>query len=272
MLDGWGGPALLDSCEIERRPVQTRVIEAAVANMPVLASELLSDDLASAGPAGEDARRAAHARIQFTKDAEFHALDFVLDIAYASPEIAAGGARLRHAWLDDGRSLYDALGDEFSLLHRGDQDVSPIADAAQGGGQAVIALPPEHCDPVMFGPAGTFDPAVLDAAHATYAPAPAVELIAASRWAAETLPALAPNVRVPVHNVLAEHDALWDTSATSIARFAPLFSAAPSVDATVMPGVGHSIDHHTAGRALHRREFAFAHECALRPAPRLMTI
>jgi len=147
-----------------------------------------------------------------------------------------------------------------------------LAAAAQASGQAVIALPPEHCDPVMFGPAGTFDPAVLDAAHATYAPAPAVELIAASHWAAEKLPALAPNVRVPVHNVLAEHDALWDTSAASIARFAPLFSAAPSVDATVMPGVGHSIDHHAAGHALHLRQLAFAHECALRPAPRLTII
>jgi len=120
--------------EIERRPVQTRVIEAAVANMRVLASELLSDDLGTAGPAGADARRAAHTRIQSTKDAEFHALDLVLDIAYESPVIAAGGARLRHAWLDDGRSLYDALGDGFSLLRRGDEDVTPIADAARAAG------------------------------------------------------------------------------------------------------------------------------------------
>jgi len=134
VLDGWGGPALLDSYEIERRPVQTRVIEAAVANMRVLASELLSDDLGTAGPAGADARRAAHTRIQSTKDAEFHALDLVLDIAYESPVIAAGGARLRHAWLDDGRSLYDALGDGFSLLRRGDEDVTPIADAARAAG------------------------------------------------------------------------------------------------------------------------------------------
>jgi len=44
------------------------------------------------------------------------------------------------------------------------------------------------------------------------------------------------------------------------------------VDATVMPGVGHSIDHHAAGHALHLRQLAFAHECALRPAPRLTII
>lgn len=47
-----------------------------------------------------------------------------------------------------------------------------LATAAAGSGQPVIALPPEQCDPVMFGPPGTFDPGVLDAAHETYAPAP----------------------------------------------------------------------------------------------------
>jgi pimeloyl-ACP methyl ester carboxylesterase len=139
-----------------------------------------------------------------------------------------------------------------------------LAAAAASGGQNVIALPPEACDPVMFGPPGTFDPAVLDAAHASYSPAPAVELIAASRWAADKLPQLAPNVRVPVHNVLAEHDALWDTSPESLERFTALFTAAPSIDVSLMRAVGHSIDHHKAGHALHLRQLAFAHECSLR--------
>lgn len=138
-----------------------------------------------------------------------------------------------------------------------------LAAAAAASGQDVIALPPEQCDPVMFGPPGTFDPAVLDAAHATYAPAPAVELIAASRWAAEKLPHLAPNVGIPVHNALAEYDALWDPSPESIEQFISLFTAAPFVDASVMRAVGHSIDHHKAGHALHLRQLAFAHECTL---------
>lgn len=139
-----------------------------------------------------------------------------------------------------------------------------LAAAAASSGEDVIALPPEACDPVMFGPPETFDPAVLDAAHATYSPAPAVELVAASRWAAEKLPQLAPDVRVAVHNVLAEHDALWETSPESLEKFTALFTAAPSIDATLMPAVGHSIDHHKAGHALHLRQLAFAHECSLR--------
>jgi pimeloyl-ACP methyl ester carboxylesterase len=138
-----------------------------------------------------------------------------------------------------------------------------LAAAATGSGQEVIALPPEQCDPVMFGPPDTWDPGVLDAAHASYAPAPAVELVAASRWAADKLAALAPNVRVPIHNVLAEHDSLWDASPESVERFSALFTAAPFVDASLMRAVGHSIDHHKAGPALHLRQLAFAHECAL---------
>jgi hypothetical protein len=144
--------------------------------------------------------------------------------------------------------------------------VSPAEEltaAATSSGQDVIALPPEACDPAMFGPPATFDPGVLDAAHASYSPAPMVELIAAPRWAAEKLPQLAPNVRVPVHNVLGEYDALWDTSSGSIEKFTALFTAAAFIDASVMRAVGHSIDHHKGGHALHLRQLAFAHECTL---------
>lgn len=117
VVDGWGGPALLDSYETERRPVQMRVIEAAEANNRVLATELLADNLDDDDAAGEHARRLAHARIQETKHAEFHALDLVLDIAYDSPVVADGaGGRLPHAWLERDRSLYDVLGDGMTLL------------------------------------------------------------------------------------------------------------------------------------------------------------
>ncbi len=137
VLDGWGGAGLLDAYEPERRPVQTRVIEAAVANMRVLAPELLSPDLDDDGPAGERARGRADAQIQATKHAEFHALDLVLDIAYESPLIATGGRRLRHTWLDDGHlSLYDELGEGLSLLVL-DPGAGPGADAITNAGRAL---------------------------------------------------------------------------------------------------------------------------------------
>ena len=106
--------------------MQDRVISAAAENMKTLSSELLSPELDAGTAAGEEARRAAHVRIQQTKHAEFHALDLVLDLVHVgSPIIASdggrtpgapAGARLAHAWLADGRSLYDVLGPWMTLL------------------------------------------------------------------------------------------------------------------------------------------------------------
>jgi hypothetical protein len=73
VLDGWGGPGLLDSYEIERRPIQERVIREATANLSVTSRELLADNLDDDDAAGDRARRAAGARIQQAKGPEFHA-------------------------------------------------------------------------------------------------------------------------------------------------------------------------------------------------------
>ena len=124
VLQGWGGHDLLDSYELERRPVQERVIAEAAQNNSVLSTELTAPDLDADDEAGQRARHAAHDRIQQSKHAEFHALDLVLDIRHdSSPVMAEGaepgglvGARLPHAWLGPGRSVYDVLGDGFTLL------------------------------------------------------------------------------------------------------------------------------------------------------------
>ncbi len=129
VLAGWGGPALLDSYEAERRPVQRRVIDEATANMRVLSTDLLADDLDDDDEAGAAARRAADAHIQETKKPEFHALELVLGLRITeSPVVPPGdraddglvGARLPHVFLDDGRSLYDVLGPGLTLLVLGD--------------------------------------------------------------------------------------------------------------------------------------------------------
>jgi 2-polyprenyl-6-methoxyphenol hydroxylase-like FAD-dependent oxidoreductase len=122
VLQGWGGPALLDSYELERRPIQERVIREATANMAVTSLELLDADLDADGPAGESARQAAAERIQASKGAEFHSLELVLDACLdKSPvirhEAGIAGSRLPHAWLGNGKcSVYDELGSGFTLL------------------------------------------------------------------------------------------------------------------------------------------------------------
>ncbi|MFD0635560.1 FAD-dependent monooxygenase [Catenulispora yoronensis] len=59
VLAGWGGEQLLNSYEAERRPIQERVIAEASANMRVLSTELLADNLDDADAAGARAREAA---------------------------------------------------------------------------------------------------------------------------------------------------------------------------------------------------------------------
>ncbi|MBO2463944.1 alpha/beta hydrolase [Actinomadura violacea] len=139
-----------------------------------------------------------------------------------------------------------------------------------GAAEALGSLPPDQTvdlpydqrDQVMFGPESTYGRGGLEQAHGSYAPVPVRELVQAPRWPKEHLPDVAPRVRVPVHNTLAEFDALWDSTPENVDRFAAMFTAAPFVDASVARGTGHCIDHHTLGFALHLRQLAFAEECA----------
>lgn len=125
VLDGWGGPRLLDSYTAERRPVQDRVIAEATSNMKVLSDTFITADIDADGEAGDRARAIADEQIQRTKDAEFHAVDFVLDTGYddspivvptPSPIAARPGYRLPHAWLRENVSVYDELGTGLSLV------------------------------------------------------------------------------------------------------------------------------------------------------------
>jgi pimeloyl-ACP methyl ester carboxylesterase len=142
---------------------------------------------------------------------------------------------------------------------------------AGGPAQALASLPPDETidlpydqrDQVMFGPAPTWTAAAVQAAHGSYAPTPVRELIAAPQWPDEHLPGLAPRITVPVHNALAEFDALWDSTPAHVEQFAKLLTAAPFVDASIARATGHSIDHHILGHALHLRQLAFAEECQL---------
>ncbi len=126
-----------------------------------------------------------------------------------------------------------------------------------------VDLPYDQRDQVMFGPDFTRSPEGVQAAHGSYAPVPVRELIQAPQWPDDHLPGLPPRVKVPVHNALAEFDALWDSSPANVEQFAKLLTAAPYVDAGVARATGHSIDHHILGHALHLRQLAFAEECQL---------
>lgn len=140
----------------------------------------------------------------------------------------------------------------------------PSGGAAEALGSlpftGVVDLPVPDRDGVMFGPAGTFSEAALIAAHGSYAPTPFVELVRAPVWAVERLDEVAGAIQVPVHNVLGEYDALWDSSPEALSDYQSRFAGPVSV--SVMRGSGHSIDHHLVGATLQLQQLAFAHACA----------
>jgi hypothetical protein len=177
-LDGWGGPALLDSYQLERRPIQERVIREATANMAVTSPELLADNLDTDDAAGERARHAAGERIQRAKRPEFHSLELVLGIRIDGSPVIAGdpdagappgassgtqpGALLPHAWLGPGRSLYDELGEGFTLVvRRPGWAGGTIERAARARGVPlrVLDLPVQDTPPGVPGRPGQAGPA-----------------------------------------------------------------------------------------------------------------
>ena len=162
---GWAPPGLLASYEPERRGVIEQTVASAAANMRSLSRDLPCDEQA----------------IQAAKRSEFHSLGLVLGYSYAgSPVIQAGtgpvpgaaagpgdgpatpggdvssyapgtvpGARLPHAWLPGGSSLYDRLGAGFTLLGpaaEGDPGVAALQDRARRRGipLAVLRSPPGY--------------------------------------------------------------------------------------------------------------------------------
>ncbi len=145
VLDGWAHPNLLDSYERERGPLHVRVIEEATKNYSALSNHFIRPGLDDEGPGGRELRRLLADEIQRVKAREFYPLGLILAHAYeGSPIVVADGssappddaveyiprarpgARIPHAWLAPGVSLFDRLGPELTLLR-----LDPEADAGR---------------------------------------------------------------------------------------------------------------------------------------------
>ena len=153
---GWAAPALLASYDPERRGVVEQTVASAASHLSHLAGDLPADAAA----------------IQRAKYPEFHSLGLVLGYSYAgSPVIQPGararppgdlsrftpaadpGARLPHAWLPDGSSLYDHLGRGLTLV--GPVGGRPAAVAALTARAARRGIPLACCEPPPGYPWGT---------------------------------------------------------------------------------------------------------------------
>jgi 2-polyprenyl-6-methoxyphenol hydroxylase-like FAD-dependent oxidoreductase len=160
---GWAGLALLDSYEAERKPVAERNTGYALTLARRNGECPVGPDIEAATPGGEAARAAASQHLQSFARWEFDTPGIQLGFSYrhspaivddGSPELpddpityvpnAVSGSRLPHVWLDDGSSLYDRLGPEFTLIGLGSTQLATAwtaAAKAAGLPLSVLMLP-----------------------------------------------------------------------------------------------------------------------------------
>jgi pimeloyl-ACP methyl ester carboxylesterase len=172
-------------------------------------------------------------------------------------DIAAGNAG--EAWPLLGIAL-------SGVCERSPDPVVAVMQSVPAG--QMVEMPAEQRRMFMYGPDGTFDPALLARPVNGEAPAPAAELLEIVSGWLDDFPRLLTQVRVPVHYTLAEFDQLWITDQSRVESFVGRLTSSPLVQAERLPGVGHNIDHHYAGATFQAGQLAFAARCAdLSPDP-----
>lgn len=165
VLQGWGGPRLLNSYEIERREVHSDVLEEAESNHSVLANTLFVPGLEDETPEAEGRRMELAERILAQKSREFYSLGTVLGNGYShSPVIlddgvanpsdasryvpsSVPGCLAPHFWWDENVSLYDRLGWGLSLLvHQGAEKDIDLARAEAAEASIPLEIIPLPAD------------------------------------------------------------------------------------------------------------------------------
>jgi 2-polyprenyl-6-methoxyphenol hydroxylase-like FAD-dependent oxidoreductase len=170
VIKGWADAALLDACEIERRPITDQVSRYAMnTSLSRTAQQLaIPESIEQPGPEG-DALRARVGRQYydinvgqfccgglnfgyFYEESPIVAYDGEAAPAYTIYEFRQStvpGCRTPHLWLRDGRSLYDALGPDFTMLRLDPKvEVAGLAAAAarRGVPLAVLDVDGDHVD------------------------------------------------------------------------------------------------------------------------------
>ena len=166
VLQGWGGETLLQSYELERRPVHMNVLQEASANHAKVGSALFEEGLEDDTPAGRAARARVGKRIDAEKLSEFYTLGTILGDRYTDSPIvqqlahmpaaprdflnyvpsSAPGGRAPHAWLHDGSSLFDHFGSGFTLLAWPTAPEASIQAALRDAARLGIPLKILRCD------------------------------------------------------------------------------------------------------------------------------
>lgn len=161
VIKGQADPALLDSYEIERRPIAFRNTRFAAGFADSVGLYVASPAIESEGPAGEAARKRAGAYLAQHGRAEFNIPGFTFGARYdGSPVIVDDGTkpppdiptvyvpsgkpggRAPHTWQADGSSLFDHFGFDWTLLCfvPGDEVPARFRNEAERGGVDLVCL------------------------------------------------------------------------------------------------------------------------------------
>jgi 2-polyprenyl-6-methoxyphenol hydroxylase-like FAD-dependent oxidoreductase len=160
-IKGWGGPGLLESYELERRPVGVRNVRHAAETHVSDRDRPVSPAIAEDSAAGASARQAMSAAIVASQKRMVLTDGIALGYRYASPIVwddgspappdtiteyhptSRPGSRAPHAWLPDGRSTIDLFGHGFTLMSFGGREVetAPIESAFEQRGVPLSLVP-----------------------------------------------------------------------------------------------------------------------------------
>src|SRR5215472_5536949 len=137
VITGWADPALLDAYEIERQPITDQVSHYVMNTALARASQrrTVPDTIEQVGPEGDAVRARIGREAYDINVGQFCCGGLNFGYFYAGSPIVAydgepappytidqfsqstvPGCRTPHLWLRDGRSLYDMLGSDFTLL------------------------------------------------------------------------------------------------------------------------------------------------------------
>ena len=171
-LNGWAPASILDAYEAERWPITSQVSRFAMshAEAEIRRRGAVPDDIEDAGSQGELARREV-GRLAYEINVQQYACAGLNFGTYydRSPVIAYDGAehpaytmnsytpssvpgcRTPHLWCEDGSSLYDAMGPEFTLLRFDPAvDVAALEAAARKRGVPLKVLDVERPKTAIF--------------------------------------------------------------------------------------------------------------------------
>jgi 2-polyprenyl-6-methoxyphenol hydroxylase-like FAD-dependent oxidoreductase len=164
VLQGWGGRALLDSYEGERKPIAFRNTLAARAIAKQVGALDIPAEMEEVSPLGAGQRQEVGAQVATYLGTQFAPIGVELGARYdGSPIVVSNeaaptdsivqylptgqpGGRAPHCWLGAGRrsgdSLYDRLGNGFTLLRLGPKpaEIGDFAEAAKKRGVPLDVL------------------------------------------------------------------------------------------------------------------------------------